>query len=147
MKLKTTVDSIGKFVWKRETLISILIGLAIFVAFVSMVRIPNMSANAEMSTANSVSSLQNIYDNPINAPYKLISYVTTKLSPSVVMLRAVSFAIFGLTSVALFFALQYWHTTRAAILATLAFSTNSIVLAVSRLGTPLCSNVFVVYLF
>jgi len=126
-----------KLLWRIETLQIFALIAVVLVVFLFLAKIPANSAMQEVSTSSSASSLKEIYNNPINAPHKIASYVAIKISPSIVMLRAVSFVFFALTVTALFCTLRYWHTKRAAILTTLAFATNSVVLAVSRLGTPL----------
>ncbi len=114
---------------------AILIGLISVVAFLS--RIPGLASLNEHASAFEASSISRIIDNPINAPFKIAVFLTTLISPSILAIRSISLLIFFATSIALYATLRHWHTKQAAALATVAFSSNAVVLAVGRLGTPL----------
>lgn len=134
--LKARLLSFIKFVRNHALAIAILAPLFIgVIAFLS--RIPSGAAEAEHLTAQSARSLSAIFDNPINAPYKFAVYLATLLSSSILAVRSMSILFFFGTSVALYYTLLHWHTRNAAGLTTVVFATNSIVLAVGRLGTPL----------
>jgi len=129
--------ALKKVVIRKESLIVLVILVAAVIVFATIGRIPNEAAQIELTSAQSASSLQQIFESPVNAPYNIATYLTTNISSSIIMLRVVSFSVYVLACVSLFYALQHWHTTRAAALATAAFATNSVVLATARLGTPL----------
>ena len=126
-----------KKLWRRELLVLIAI-LTLFLSIFSvMSNIPEKAALQEHATAKDSSSLGAIFDNPVNAPYKLATYVTTSFSPSIRLVRAVSYIFYIGACVAMFYALRHWHTLQTSIITTVAFATNSVVLAVGRLGTTL----------
>ena len=112
--------------------------MALFLSIFSVLsNIPENAALQEHATANDSSSLGVILDNPVNAPYKLATYGLTSLSPSIRLVRAVSFVFYIGACIAIFYALRHWHTLQTSIITTAAFATNSVVLAVGRLGTTL----------
>ena len=123
--------------WRREYTIALVACIGLLLFFLTFGRVPELAAQQEIATAQSASSLQTILENPVNAPYKIVSLLTTQISSSIVMVRLVSFSIFVFACVSLMYALRHWHAQRAALLATIAFATNSVVLAIARLGTPL----------
>ncbi len=124
-------------VWRRESLVL----LAIFALFLSIFsvlsNIPEKAALEEQATAKDSSSFRVIFENPVNAPYKLATYGLTALSPSVRLVRAVSYIFYIGACIAMFYALRHWHSLQTSIITTAAFATNSVVLAVGRLGTTL----------
>lgn len=123
--------------WRRETLVFIAI-LTLFLSIFSVLsNIPDKAAFDEHATANDSSSLQVIFDNPVNAPYKLATFGLTSFSPSIRLVRAVSYIFYIGACIAMFYALRHWHTLQTSIITTAAFATNSVVLAVGRLGTTL----------
>lgn len=99
--------------------------------------LPSDASVSERLNATSSQSIKNILENPLNAPYKLVSFALTSISPNVRMVRAVSFSFYVMTIVALFYALRHWHTLQTSLLTTFIFASNAVVLAVSRYGTPL----------
>lgn len=124
-------------IWRRETLVFVAILALCLSIFAVLSSIPEKGAVQEQSTANDASSLRVIINNPVNAPYKLATYASTSLSPSVRLVRAVSFIFYIGACVAMFYALRHWHTLQTSVITTAAFATNSVVLAVGRLGTTL----------
>ena len=123
--------------WRRETLVLIAI-LTLFLSIFSVLsNIPERASIEEQAVANDSSSLRVIFDNPVNAPYKLATYGLTALSPSIRLVRAVSYIFYIGACIAMFYALRHWHTLQTSVITTAAFATNSVVLAVGRLGTTL----------
>jgi len=134
--LGKAVSTCLKFAKKHK--LAITIGTTVLVGIIAFLsRIPGQAAEAEHSLAQSAQSLGSIYDSPINAPYKLLVLISTLISSSILAVRSISLVVFFGVIVAVFYTLQHWHSKNAAILATIAFGTNSVVLAVGRLGTPL----------
>lgn len=129
--------SLIKSVWNKQTLIFLSIITLVFAVFVLLSGIPGRASVEEQATAKSSSSISKIIERPVNAPYKIATFVTTAYSPSVKMVRAVSFVFYLGACVAMFYALRHWHTLQTSMITTAAFATNSVVLATSRLGTPL----------
>jgi len=126
-----------KRLWRRELVLIFAISALLFAIFSVLSNIPERAALEEHATAKNSSSLKVIIENPVNAPYKLATYGFTSISPSIRLVRAVSFIFYIGSCIAMFYALRHWHTLQASILTTAAFATNSIVLAVGRLGTTL----------
>ena len=112
----------------------------LFAVYVVISNIPTQAAVVEQQTAASATSFSTIFNNPVNAPYKIASMILVEISPSVRLVRAVSFVFYIGACIALFYALRHWHTLQASILTTAAFATNSLVLATARLGTPLIAG-------
>lgn len=95
-------------------------------------------SRTELDSLLQGSSLRNILNNPINAPYKLFGRAVIALhSPnSLVYLRRVSAAL-GLLTLTLFcLLLTIWHNYRTAIFGSIIFGTSSWFLHISRLATP-----------
>lgn len=135
-KSSTRITSFVKFA--KNNWQTIVVVLPVFIGTILFLsRIPGSAAEAEHTTAQLSASLKNVFDNPINAPYKLVAFFATLLSPSVLAVRSVSILFFFLSILALYYTLRHWHSNRAAGLATAAFAANSIALAVGRLGTEL----------
>jgi len=123
--------------WRRETLVFIAV-LTLFLAiFTVLSNIPEKASLEELQTAKDSSSFQAIIDNPVNAPYKIATFGMTAISPSVRMVRAVSYIFYIGACIAMFYALRHWHTLQTSIITTAAFATNSVVMATGRLGTTL----------
>lgn len=126
-----------KAIKRKETLFFLVLVGFIFVLFSFLSLIPTRAASAELSSAENTHSLTSIYENPVNAPYKLATYAVTQLSDSVRVARFVSLTFYLAVCVAMFYSLRHWHTLQASLLTTLAFASNSVLLATGRLGTPL----------
>ena len=90
----------------------------------------------ELATLRETDTWHNILSDPINAPYKIVSWLfTAELHHSIFALRVVS-ACFGILIVALFYiAVRTWCTYRSAYLATAMFATSAGFLHFTRLGT------------
>ncbi len=133
-------------IFRRETITLILITAFFVFIFGVFSKVPEGAAEVEVASAEAASSLTKILENPVNAPYKILTFILTSISESVRMARVASFMYLLATSYALFYVLNHWHKTQTAILVSAAFATNSIVLAIGRLGAPLIS-VFSWYVF
>jgi hypothetical protein len=138
-RLKNTTSVFLHSLFQKESAY-VLIFIGILAVIISVVTLlPSLAADSEIRAAEASESLSTIWSDPLNAPHKLATYAATSLVPTVRAVRAVSFLIFAATCIAFFLALRFWHSTETATITTLAFATNAIVLAVSRLGTPLVS--------
>jgi hypothetical protein len=126
-----------KKVWRREALVLAFITIFFVAIFGVFSKVPEGASVQELTSAESASSLRVIFENPVNAPYKLLTLVTTTISPTIRAARLASFIYLIAASYGLFYVLKHWHKTQTAALVSAAFATNSIVLAVGRLGTPL----------
>jgi hypothetical protein len=104
--------------------------------------VPNFSAT-EIATQGSATSLRSIWEDPVNAPFKLLSWIPFKLGlHSIVWVRLIA-AIIGACSALLFyFVLTQLFSKRVALLTTLLFIFSTGFLHASRLGTPLIMQIF-----
>ncbi len=137
--MKKSGVKIWRFVrasFSRESLYLVIIRALLYGIYSFISLVPSEAAETEHRNVEQSSSLRKVYENPVNAPYKLATYALTSLSPSVRMARAISFVFYMGACVALFYALKHWHTLQASILTTLAFASNAVILGTSRLGTP-----------
>jgi hypothetical protein len=123
--------------WQRETLFILVIAAVLFAILTVVTSLPPEASVSERLNAVNTQSLDNILENPLNAPYKLASFALTSITPNVRMVRTVSFLFYISTIVAMFYALRHWHTLQTSILTTFVFATNAVVLAISRYATPL----------
>ncbi len=125
--------------WQRETIYILVICALLLTVLTFVTSLPAEASVTERLNASQMQSIKNILENPLNAPYKVASFLATSVTPNVRMIRVVSFVFYISTIVAMFYALRHWHTFKASLLTTFIFATNSVVLAVSRYGTPLIS--------
>lgn len=95
---------------------------------------------AEQAQLQASHSLRAILDNPINAPFSLVTY-TFNLLPFVdnnsllpVRAAATVFALLILTT--FYWLVRHWHGERSAILGTVVFGCSAWFLHTARLGTP-----------
>jgi len=89
----------------------------------------------EIDTYNSTRTVSQIVDNGINAPYRSVVLISTKLANNTFGLRIVG-AIIGILSVAIFYMLaRKLFTNTVALSSTAMFATTSLLLNVSRLAT------------
>jgi hypothetical protein len=93
-------------------------------------------ASEEIANYQSASSLHAIMQNPINAPFKLVVLLVTKLGYHHVLAVRIVAASFGLLACLLFYMLlRAWYSYRVTFLATVLFASSSGFLHVARLGT------------
>lgn len=127
----------AKKLLRQQTLIILAIITLLFAVFSVLSDLPEGASVQEKTFANSANSIKEIIDNPLNAPYKIVGLGLTSYSPSIKLVRAVSFIFYVLACFGMFYALRHWHTLQTAVITTTAFATNSVVLATARLGAPL----------
>jgi hypothetical protein len=95
------------------------------------------AAQAEIDTINSSTKLSRIFDNPVNAPYKLVQYIVHHFMPGHLWAaRSVSVLVAFCALILFYILLMQWHTKRMAILGTLLLVTSSWFLHSARLATP-----------
>lgn len=136
-KVRINIAGVAKKLLRRETIIVIAISALLFSFFVVFCNIPSQSSIEEQQTAQSAQSINEIFNSPVNAPYKIATLVLTTYSPSVKLVRFVSYIFYIGACIAMFYALRHWHTLQTSVLTTAAFATNSVLLATARLGTTL----------
>lgn len=89
----------------------------------------------EADLQNHYRSLHAIFNNPINAPYKLIDSFILHIHGHATSYARLTSAILAICTCVLFFTVMYrWHGKRIAILTSILFSTSGWMLHVGRLG-------------
>jgi len=137
---------VGDFVNKYWRVVLVALVVAAFAYLVLFNRIgslvPNFSAN-EIATQGSATSLQGVWNDPINAPFKLLVWIPFKLGlHSVVWTRIVAAAIGTLSAALFYLVLLHLFSRRVALLASLLFVFSTGFLHASRLGSPLIMQIF-----
>lgn len=126
----------------------IIIGVGIvvigyFVIFNGIQTLTPAYSGQEIATQSSSTSLRTIWENPINAIYKVILWIPFKLGHHSVIFTRIAAAIIALVSAALFYFIVFsLFSHRIAILASILFVTSSGFLHASHLGTPLVLQLF-----
>jgi hypothetical protein len=104
--------------------------------------VPNYSAS-EIATQQSATSLQAIWRDPVNAPFKLLVWLPFKLGHHSVLWTRLAAATVGAAAALLFyFVLTHLYSRRVALLATVLFVFSTGFLHAARLGTPLIMQIF-----
>lgn len=122
-------------------LIAASIGLA-FVAYVLLFRgISSLTvdyAATEIQTKQEASSLRLVFDNPINAPYKVLAWTGQKLGHNSIAVTRVASATFAVAVAVLFYwVATHWYSKRVALLSSLLFVCSSGFLHIGRYGGAL----------
>ncbi len=129
----------------QSTLAYLAAGIGLIVLFGFRLRslVPGFTA-VEIATRTGSRSLQQILDNPIDAPYKLLQYGLQSVGHhGPVAMRGVS-AVFACLAVVLFFyILRAWYTFRIAMIGTVLFACSSWLLQVGRLATPMVAQTMI----
>ena len=136
MKWISRILSTAEMSWRiTSTLIIVgaVLGLLLFAQLDSL--LPGY-APQEVATAKQSQSLRVIVDNPVNAPFKVISYGIAQLTDDILLSLRITAAIFGsLTALLFYLGVRHWHSGRVSFLATLLFGTSAWFLHTARLGT------------
>ena len=137
------VGNLLKKHWRALLTYLIVVAVLYFALFYAIGHLVPEFSSAEISAQGSATSLQAIWNDPINAPFKLLAWVPFKLGlHSIVWLRGIA-AFFGVCSALLFyFVLIHLFSRRVAFLTTLLFVFSTGFLHASRLGTPLILQIF-----
>lgn len=123
-----------------------LTGLALVLGlfFFKLDSLTNGYAGAERQTIAGTTSIKTILDNPINAPYKVATYMADKFEPSILAARIVS-AVVAVLSILLFYRFsRHFVKPLAAVLGSLLFATSTAVLNNGRLAS---ANIMLLTLF
>lgn len=98
--------------------------------------VPGLS-NSETEAANSSSSLTTIYNNPVNAPHKLLQLGAQTVAPgSAAGLRTPSLIFGSIFLFSLYYILQKWFGKAFGVTATLMTATTPLVAITARSATP-----------
>lgn len=122
-------------------LIAASIGLAC-VAYVLLFRgISSLTvdyAATEIQTKQEASSLRLVFDNPVNAPYKVLAWTGQKLGHNSIAVTRIASATFALAVAVLFYwVATHWYSKRVALLSSLLFVCSSGFLHIGRYGSAL----------
>jgi hypothetical protein len=91
----------------------------------------------EIQTARASQSLGAIFDNPVQAPYKLVVFAIATVTERPILATRITSAIVGTLTILLFyFGVRKWHSARVSFLATLLFGTSAWFLHAARFGGP-----------
>lgn len=92
----------------------------------------------ELANLQNIISLRHIFDNPVDAPFTIVSYLVGLIhsgEQSLLPLRVAATA-FGLMTLTTFYWLvRHWHGERSAVLGTTIFGCSAWFLHTARLGT------------
>ncbi|MBP7858224.1 hypothetical protein KA016_04125 [Candidatus Saccharibacteria bacterium] len=95
-------------------------------------------ASAELSSQQQSASLRYIYENPVNAPYKLLVWGALKLDHHSLAVTRIAAALFAVMVAVLFYWVAlHWYSKRVALLSTLLFISSSGFLHIGRNGSGL----------
>lgn len=91
----------------------------------------------EQQTLQASTSLQAIWNSPLNAPFHVLVHLISYITPDNILATRLASVTVAWLAIIMFAVLAYrWFGTRTAVLGTILFGTSSIFLHVSRLGTP-----------
>ncbi|MBP9852977.1 MAG: hypothetical protein QG629_718 [Patescibacteria group bacterium] len=94
-------------------------------------------ASAEIETLHASSSLTAIWQNPVDAPYKLLVWLPYKWVSESALIPRIASGVFGMATICLFFLLlKQRYSKRQAVLGTAIFALSSLFLYASRFGAP-----------
>lgn len=110
------------------------LGLLLFAGLQSL--LPGYS-KSELVSWQASHSLHSIWENPVNAPYKLTVLSINKLIDNPLLSTRLASAAFGFVAVVIFYwCMRHWYQKRVAFLGTLLFATSNWLLHAARHGTP-----------
>jgi hypothetical protein len=93
----------------------------------------------EAAALQAGSSLSQIFENPLNAPFTLLTYLFSLIftgEQALLSVRAAATVIGLLTLTAFYWLVRHWHGERTAVLGTVVFGSSAWFLHTARLGTP-----------
>ncbi len=98
---------------------------------------PKAASQKERQYVTSASSLKAVYDNPIDAPHKLLVLAANKVfNPRLFYLRSVSIVIALAVSICFYLLCRHWFGTTIALMSSVVFLISPFVLAPARAITP-----------
>jgi len=140
--MKRIIEFIQDY-WRHIVIGLIIAVIGYFVVFNGIRTMTPGFSGQEIATQSSSTSLRTIWENPINALYKLILWVPFKLGHHSVMFTRLTAGVVAIVSAALFYFIVYsLFSHRIAILTTILFVTSSGFLHASHLGTPVILQIF-----
>jgi 4-amino-4-deoxy-L-arabinose transferase-like glycosyltransferase len=136
-KAKAWLGKIWVDKWSPLTIYGTLFAVLATLLFVRLgTLLPGYSTGEAQALAAS-SSLQGIFDKPLDAPFSLLVHALSYFSEYNLFMTRLAATLLGLLTLALFcWLVQRWYGMRTAILGTLLFGTSAWFLHTARLGTP-----------
>lgn len=133
---------LGKY-WRVILIWLVVAAAAYFILFHGIMSLAPAYSPTEISTQASSISLRTIWNEPINAPFKLLVWLPFKLGHHSVAWARIAAAAIGMMSALLFyFVFLHLFSKRVALLSTLLFVFSTAFLQASHLGTPLIMQMF-----
>ncbi len=117
---------------------AILVGAAL-IAFLFVFRLGTLvpgSAAIENQTIQSSATVQDILNNPVNAPYKATHLLISRVSDDILVHRLVNVSISLIVIILFYLLAKRLFVPHTATLATALFATSSVLLHTGRLATP-----------
>lgn len=94
-------------------------------------------SGSEAQTYEASTNIRHIFNNPLEAPFSLVTYGLTFISEHSYLLARLTAVLFGLaTLVAFCWLLQHWYGRRVALFGTILFGCSAWFLHIARFGTP-----------
>ncbi len=129
--------------WKHLLVAVVLIVAAYAVIFQGISTLNTAYSAKEIAAQSSSTSLRAIWENPTNAPYKLLLWAPFKLGHHSVLVARVIAGVFALLAAGLFyFVANTLFSRRIALFSTILFVMSSGFLHTSHLGTPHILQIF-----
>jgi 4-amino-4-deoxy-L-arabinose transferase-like glycosyltransferase len=133
--------------WQPASIFTVGVLFVIFLFTFRLGTLVHGTAALETITAKSSASLQAIFDNPLNAPYKLLQYGVNFIHSGIAFDRIVS-GLVAAISIGLFYYVARRFTTKTtALLTTILYATNSALLHIGRTAVPLSMFLVLFMLF
>lgn len=95
---------------------------------------PGLS-ETETTQSHAITSLQDIWTDPLNFPYKILQFGFNKLDTPVPAVRVASTLVGLIVAGSFFYVLRSWYSRRVAVLGALLFVSSAWFLHTARLGT------------
>ena len=136
MKWYSRIPGIATTSWQITSTIGIVGAVFALLLFARLDSLLPGYGPAEIEAAKGSSSLSVIQDNPVNAPFKLVTLVVSELTDRPVLATRLTSAAVGVVTIILFYVgVRRWHSARISFLATLLFATSAWFLHVARFGS------------
>ena len=133
--------------WQPASIFTIGVLLVIFLFTYRIGTLVSGTAVLETHATTSTTSLQTIFNNPLNAPFKLLQYGAHHIHSGVAFYRIVSGLVASI-SIGLFYYIARRFTSKAAaLLTTILYATNSALLHLGRTAAPLSMLLVLFMLF
>lgn len=122
--------------WQVISTIAAVCGIIALLLFNRLFSLLPGYSQTEVLSAAASKDLATIFDNPINAPYKLVSFGYAQVTSDPLLATRLAAATFGVATLILFYVgMRNWYRRRVAFLATILFACSGWFLHTARLGS------------